>query len=185
MDAVDLCARKPRTFGMFVGSQEKHAEGGAAYRTRRRVISGVKRLVFGECGHAWRVAYSFLDTLAGPVRLLDPNYPVPQHHLRVHLNDLIAEGQAALRQVEERRVPPDLPRQLQRRARARAWATKPGRPVRDSARDPAGDLQPLSSTWRRRRSTRRRCAAAAAAGLLTDELMDVRVKGAQPHACAR
>jgi Fe-S oxidoreductase len=35
--------------------------------------------VFGECGHAWRVAYSFLNTLAGPWDFLDQNYPIPQH----------------------------------------------------------------------------------------------------------
>ena len=26
---------------------------------------GVKRIVVGECGHAWRVAYSFWNTLVG------------------------------------------------------------------------------------------------------------------------
>jgi len=44
---------------------------------------GVKRIVFGECGHAWRVAYSFLNTLAGPFDFLDARYPVPQHVLEL------------------------------------------------------------------------------------------------------
>jgi Fe-S oxidoreductase len=53
----------------------------------------VKRIIVGECGHAWRVAYSFWNTLAGAgagadpndkyaqmlQKQLDPRYPIPQH----------------------------------------------------------------------------------------------------------
>jgi len=36
-------------------------------RIREEAIRlGVKRIVYGECGHAWRRGYSFLNTLAGP-----------------------------------------------------------------------------------------------------------------------
>jgi len=34
---------------------------------------GVKRIVVGECGHAWRVAYSFWNTLSGVGDGADPN----------------------------------------------------------------------------------------------------------------
>ena len=37
-----------------------------ALRIREAALElGVKRIVVGECGHAWRVAYSFWNTLAG------------------------------------------------------------------------------------------------------------------------
>jgi len=60
---------------------------------------GVKRIIFGECGHAWRVAYSFLNTLAGPFDFLDPKYPVPQHILEFTYN-LIQEGRLRLNKAE-------------------------------------------------------------------------------------
>ena len=34
---------------------------------------GVKRIVVGECGHAWRVAYSFWNTLSGVGEGADPD----------------------------------------------------------------------------------------------------------------
>ena len=71
-------ASEAANFGMFIGSYENMRK--LALRIRQAALDlGVKRIVFGECGHAWRVAYSFLNTLAGPFDFLDPNYPVPQH----------------------------------------------------------------------------------------------------------
>ncbi len=71
-------ASEAANFGMFIGSYENMRR--VAMRIREAAIKlKVKRIVFGECGHAWRVAYSFLNTLAGPWDFLDPRYPVPQH----------------------------------------------------------------------------------------------------------
>jgi Fe-S oxidoreductase len=71
-------ASEAANFGMFIGSYENMRK--VSLRIREAALDlGVKRIVFGECGHAWRVAYSFLNTLAGPFDFLDPNYPVPQH----------------------------------------------------------------------------------------------------------
>ena len=68
---------------MFIGSQENMQK--VALRIREAALDlGVKRLMFGECGHAWRVAYSFLDTLAGPFDFLDKNYPIPAAYRRIH-----------------------------------------------------------------------------------------------------
>ena len=73
-------ASEAANFGMFIGSYENMRR--VALRIRKAALDlGVKRIVFGECGHAWRVAYSFLNTLAGPFDFLDPDYPVPQHIL--------------------------------------------------------------------------------------------------------
>ena len=71
-------ASEAANFGMFIGNYDNMRK--LALRIREAALAlGVKRIVFGECGHAWRVAYSFLNTLAGPLDFLDPNYPVPQH----------------------------------------------------------------------------------------------------------
>ncbi len=51
--------------------------------------------MFGECGHAWRVAYNFLNTLAGPFDFLDKRYPVPQH-ICEFTYDLIQKGKLRL-----------------------------------------------------------------------------------------
>ena len=83
-------ASEAANFGMFIGSYENMQK--LALRIREAALElGVKRIVFGECGHAWRVAYSFLNTLAGPFDFLDPKYPVPQHICEVTY-DLLQRG---------------------------------------------------------------------------------------------
>jgi len=83
-------ASEAANFAMFIGSYEQMHK--IANRIRQAAIDlKVKRIVFGECGHAWRVAYSFLNTLAGPWDFLDPKYPVPQHILEFTY-DLIKRG---------------------------------------------------------------------------------------------
>ena len=83
-------ASEAANFGMFIGSYENMQK--LALRVREAALElGVKRIVFGECGHAWRVAYGFLNTLAGPFDFLDPDYPVPQHICEVTY-DLLQRG---------------------------------------------------------------------------------------------
>ena len=75
---ISSYASEAANFGLFIGSQDNMQK--LALRIREAALElGVKRIVFGECGHAWRVAYNFLNTLAGPFDFLDQNYPVPQH----------------------------------------------------------------------------------------------------------
>jgi [DsrC]-trisulfide reductase subunit K len=91
-------ASEAANFGMFIGSYENMRR--VSLRIREAALElGVKRIVFGECGHAWRVAYSFLNTLAGPFDFLDPNYPVPQH-ICEFTNNLIKEGKLRLNKEE-------------------------------------------------------------------------------------
>ena len=71
-------ASEAANFGLFIGSQGNMQR--VAMRIREAALElGVKRIVVGECGHAWRVAYSYWNTLIGPFDFLDPNYPAPQH----------------------------------------------------------------------------------------------------------
>jgi Fe-S oxidoreductase len=87
---VSSYASEAANFALFVGSYEQMQK--IALRIRQAALDlGVKRIVFGECGHAWRVAYSFLNTLAGPWDFLDPAYPAPQHICEVTY-DLIQKG---------------------------------------------------------------------------------------------
>lgn len=51
----------------------------------------VKRVIGGECGHMWRVLSSFSNTLWGPFNWLDQRYPTPQHICEFTL-DLINRG---------------------------------------------------------------------------------------------
>ena len=83
-------ASEAANFGIFIGSYDNMQR--VAQRIRDAALElGVKRIVVGECGHAWRVAYSFWNTLIGPFDFLDPDYPVPQH-ICEFTYDLIQKG---------------------------------------------------------------------------------------------
>ncbi len=71
-------ASEAANFSLFIGNHDNLQK--VAERIRDAALDlGVKRIVVGECGHAWRVAYSFWNTLIGPFDFLDPRYPAPQH----------------------------------------------------------------------------------------------------------
>jgi Fe-S oxidoreductase len=71
-------ASEAANFALFTGQHEQMRN--IALRIRQAGIDlGVSRIVMGECGHAWRVAYSFMDTLVGPMEFLDARYPRPEH----------------------------------------------------------------------------------------------------------
>lgn len=83
-------ASEAGNFGMFIGNYEQLRK--IALRIREAALElGVKRIIVGECGHAWRVAYSFWNTLTGigagahdPFALqlqhqLDARYKQPTH----------------------------------------------------------------------------------------------------------
>jgi len=86
-------ASEAANFGVFIGSQEQMKA--IAGRVREAALDlGARRIVLGECGHAWRVAYSFWNTLIGPFDFLDSRYPVPQHICELTY-DLIQRGAIA------------------------------------------------------------------------------------------
>ena len=87
-------ASEAANFGMFIGSYENMRKLALRIREAAERL-GARRIVFGECGHAWRVAYSFLNTLAGPFDFLDPAYPAPQHICEV-THGLLQEGRLRL-----------------------------------------------------------------------------------------
>jgi len=173
-------ASEAANFGLFIGSGENMKK--IAMRIREAALDlGVKRIIFGECGHAWRVAYSYLNTLAGPFDFLDPRYPVPQH-ICEFTYDLIQRGVITL----------DKSRNDHRRltfhdscnvARASRMGDMPGgqfvipREIIKATCNHFYDMAPETigeATF----------CCGGGGGLLTDDLMELRVKGALPRMSA-
>ena len=112
---------------------------------------GVKRLVFGECGHAWRVAYNFLNTLAGPFDFLDPRYPIPQH-ICEFTYDLMRQGKLKFDKSKNDHIRLTFHNSCNV-ARASRMGDKPG----GQFEIPRASFAPsaiISSTWRPIRSAR-------------------------------
>ena len=170
-------ASEAANFGLFIGSYENMRN--VALRIREAALDlGVKRIVFGECGHAWRVAYSFLNTLAGPFDFLDPRYPIPQHIIEV-THDLMQRGALTLDKSanDERRVTFHDSCNV---ARASRMGSKPGgqfvlpREVIKASCNHFYDMAAETigeSTF----------CCGGGGGLLTDDLLELRVKGALPR----
>ena len=174
---VSSYASEAANFGMFIGSYENMRQ--VALRIRKAAQDlGVKRIIFGECGHAWRVAYSFLNTLAGPFDFLDKRYPVPQH-ICEFTYDLIQRGALNL----DKSANDDMVLTFHDScnvARATRMGTMPGgqfvipREVIKASCNHFVDMRDdtiLDQTF----------CCGGGGGLLTDDLMEIRVKGALPR----
>jgi Fe-S oxidoreductase len=174
---ISSYASEAGNFGMFIGSYENMRR--ISLRIRKAAIDlKVKRIVFGECGHAWRVAYAFLNTLAGPWDFLDPRYPVPQHILEV-TNDLIKRGAIKLdKSANDDKVL--TVHDSCNVARATRMGDMPGgqfiipREVIKASCGKFVDMHPDTI------GAKTFCCGGGG-GLLTDELMELRVKGALPR----
>ena len=149
-----------------------------ALRVREAALElGVKRIVFGECGHAWRVAYSFLNTLAGPFDFLDPKYPVPQHIVEV-THGLIKQGALRLDASanDDKRVTFHDSCNVARASRmgdVLGQFTLP-RDVLRAVCNHFYDMPPETT------GDATFCCGGGG-GLLTDDLLELRVKGARPR----
>jgi Fe-S oxidoreductase len=174
---VSSYASEAANFGMFIGSYENMRR--VALRIREAALDlGVKRIVFGECGHAWRVAYSFLNTLAGPFNFLDPRYPVPQHICEVTYG-LMQEGKLKLDKSKNDHMVLTFHDSCNV-ARASRMGSQPGgqfkipRAIIRATCNNFYDMPPDTihdATF----------CCGGGGGLLTDDLMELRVKGAQPR----
>jgi len=174
---VSSHASEAANFGLFIGSYDNMQK--VAMRIREAALElGVKRIVFGECGHAWRVGYSFLNTLAGPFDFLDSNYPVPQHIIEV-THDLIKQKRIKLdpEANDDKRVTFHDSCNV---ARASRMGSKAGgqfvlpRDVIKAACNHFYDM-PANTTGEAT------FCCGGGGGLLTDDLVELRVKGAMPR----
>ena len=170
-------ASEAANFGMFIGSYDNMRK--LALRIRKAALDlGVKRIVFGECGHAWRVAYSFLNTLAGPFDFLDSRYPVPQHICEV-THDLIQQGKLTLDPSQNDDMVLTYHDSCNI-ARASRMGDTPGGQFtipRDIIRACCNHFYDMPSETVREGTY----CCGGGGGLLTDDLVELRVKGALPR----
>jgi len=170
-------ASEAGNFGMFIGSydgmQKVASRIGQAVRDLK-----VKRLVIGECGHAYRIAYSFWNTLIGPFDTLDKRYPIPQH-ICEFTYDLIKRGALRLdKEANDEFVVTY--HDSCNVARATRMGDMPGgqfeipRSIIKACCNKFVDM-PQETI---RENT---FCCGGGAGLLTDEMMDIRIKGAMPR----
>ncbi len=174
---VSSHASEAANFGMFIGSYENMRK--VSMRIREAALDlGVKRIVFGECGHAWRVAYSFLNTLAGPFDFLDPNYPVPQHICEV-THDLIQKGVLKFDKSQNDHMVLTYHDSCNV-ARASRMGSKPGGQFtipRDIIKSVCNNYVDMAQDSIHDATY----CCGGGGGLLTDDLMELRVRGAKPR----
>ncbi|MHB1660981.1 MAG: sulfate reduction electron transfer complex DsrMKJOP subunit DsrK [bacterium] len=75
---VSSYASEAGNFGKFIGSYQNTKEINKRIWDEARRLK-VKRVIIGECGHAWRAAYMYSNTMNGPFDFLDSNYRQPTH----------------------------------------------------------------------------------------------------------
>ncbi|HEC24911.1 MAG TPA: (Fe-S)-binding protein [bacterium] len=75
---VSSYASEAGNFGMFLGSYKNAKEINKRIWDDARRLK-VKRVIMGECGHAWRAAYNYSNTMNGPFDFLDSKYKQPTH----------------------------------------------------------------------------------------------------------
>jgi Fe-S oxidoreductase len=173
-------ASEAANFGLFIGSYENMQR--ISMRIREEAIRlGVKRIIYGECGHAWRVGYSFLNTLAGPFDFLDQSYPIPQH-ICEFTKDAIDKGLIKLDKSKNDDKVMTFHDSCNV-ARASGMGNYPGgqfdipRAVIKAACNNFVDMEPGTThdaTF----------CCGGGGGLLTDDLMELRIKGIVPRASA-
>ncbi len=174
---ISSYASEAANFGMFIGSYENMRD--VSLRIRKAALDlGVKRIVFGECGHAWRVGYSFLNTLAGPFDFLDQNYPVPQH-ICEFTYDLMQKGQLKLDKSRNDHIRLTYHDSCNV-ARGSRMGDKPGGQF-EIPREIIKNV--CNNFYEMERDTimESTLCCGGGGGLLTDEIMDLRVKGASPR----
>jgi len=177
---VSSYASEAANFGLFIGNYENMRLVSQRIRKAAQDL-GVKRIIVGECGPAWRVAYSFLNTLAGPWDFLDPKYPVPQHILEFTWNE-IQQGNLKLDPSRNDHMTVSFHDSCNV-ARGSRMGDMPGgqfeipRNVIKSVCNNFVDMEQDTI----HEST---LCCGGGGGLLTDDLMDLRIKGAAPRMTA-
>jgi Fe-S oxidoreductase len=160
-------ASEAGNFGLFLNYQ--HLQ-----KVNRRLVDAarelkVKRLVIGECGHAWRAAQAFTDTLNGPLDFLQK--PCPEHICELAAR-LIQAGAVKLDraandgQIVSYHDPCNV-------ARAGGMLEEP----RAILRAVLNDFREMPEDTIRQRTF----CCGAGGGMLAEELMEVRMKGAKPR----
>ena len=170
-------ASEAANFAMFIGNYAQMRK--VALRIRQAALDlKVRRIVVGECGHAWRVAYAFWNTLAGPFDFLDPRFPVPQHIVEF-THDLLRRGAIKLDKEANDHMTLTFHDSCNV-ARATRMGDVPGgqfvlpRELIKASCNHYFDMAPETIG-------EKTFCCGGGGGLLTDELIELRVKGALPR----
>ncbi len=182
-------ASEAGNFGLFIGNYDQLRA--IALRIREAALElGVKRIVVGECGHAWRVAYSFWNTLVGigaggkdPFAIhlqkqLDLRYRQPMHICEFTW-DLIERGALKFdREANDHRVVTFHDScNVARGSRMGDHAGGQFEIPRAIIRAVANKYVEMTPDTTHEKTF----CCGGGGGLLTDELLDLRIKGALPR----
>ena len=182
-------ASEAGNFGLFIGNYEQMRT--IALRIRKAALElGVKRIVVGECGHAWRVAYSFWNTLSGVGDGADDPFALQlqkQLDHRYRQPTLICEYTWDLIQRKVITLDPEANdnyivtfHDSCNVARGSRMGDLPGGQFeipRNILKAAANRFVDMSESTTREKTF----CCGGGGGLLTDDLMDLRVKGALPR----
>jgi len=170
-------ASEAANFALFIGSYEQMQQ--VSMRIRQAAIDlGVKRIIIGECGHAWRVAYSFWNTLIGPFDFLDQSYPIPQH-ICEFTYDLIEQGKLNLDKSKN-----DHMTLTYHDSCNVSRATRMGNKVGGQFEIPRAIIKACCNNFYDMAADtihENTYCCGGGGGLLTDDLIELRVKGASPR----
>ena len=174
---ISSYASEAANFAVFTGSYEQMQK--IAERIRKAAEDlGVKRIVIGECGHAWRVAYNFWNTLAGPFDFLDPAFPIPQH-ICEFTYDLINKGKLEFDKSKNDHMTLTFHDSCNV-ARASRMGSDPGgqfKYPRELIKACCNNFFDMAEHTINENTF----CCGGGGGLLTDDLLELRVKGAKPR----
>ena len=164
-------------FGMFIGNYDHMKTINKRIWDAAKELK-VKRVIAGECGHAWRVLYSFSNTLNGPFDFLDSQYRQPTHICEYTL-DLVKKGAIKLDKSKNDAYSVTFHDSCNV-ARGSRMGDTPGdqftipRELIKSCCNKFVDMSPdtIGETT---------FCCGGGGGVLTDELLEIRVKGAMPR----
>jgi len=184
-------ASEAANFSMFIGSYSNMKK--VAERIREAALElGVKRIVVGECGHAWRVAYSFWNTVAGIgagadandeyaqklQKQLDLSYKQPMH-ICEFTYDLILQGKLKFDKSanDHRTVTFHDSCNVARGSRMGDWEGGQFDIPREVIKACCNNYVDMDPETIKEKTY----CCGGGGGLLTDDLMELRVKGALPR----
>ncbi|MFK8079634.1 MAG: sulfate reduction electron transfer complex DsrMKJOP subunit DsrK [Granulosicoccus sp.] len=173
-------ASEAANFALFTGQHDQMQRIAQRISTAAQEL-GVTRIVMGECGHAWRVAYSFMETLVADFDYLDPVHPRPEHICELSYQ-LLQAGSITLDAERNAGKVVTFHDSCNVARGAGMGGVKGGQfsIPRALLRASVPQLVEMSEDTIQQKTF----CCGGGGGLLTDELMEVRIKGALPRAQA-
>ncbi len=173
-------ASEAANFALFTGQHDHMRD--IALRIRNAAVDlAVSRIVIGECGHAWRVAYSYLDALVGPLDFLDPAHSRVEHICEV-THQLLTQGRITL--DPQRNAGKVITyHDSCNVARGASMGQRAGGQFR-IPRELLAASVPRVVEMSADTTKQKTFCCGGGGGLLTDDMMAVRIKGALPRAQA-